>query len=46
MVTRSRFTQSKVGCMIEPQVRKGFLRVWEARMDQLVTHPVFGHRLY
>jgi CRISPR-associated protein Cas1 len=44
MVTRSSFTQTKAGCMLKPEGRKGFLRAWEARMDQLVTHPVFGYR--
>jgi CRISPR-associated protein Cas1 len=44
MVTRRNFTQSQAGCMLGPQGRKAFLRAYEARMDQLVTHPVFGYR--
>jgi CRISPR-associated protein Cas1 len=44
MVTRRNFTQSKAGCIVGPGGRKGFLRAFEARMDQLVTHPLFGYR--
>lgn len=44
MVTRSSFTLSRAGCMVKPEGRKAFLRAWEARMDQLVTHPLFGYR--
>lgn len=44
MVTRRNFTWSKAACMLGPKGRKAFLRAYEARMDQLVTHPVFGYR--
>lgn len=44
MVTRSDFTVSQAGCMMKPDGRKAFLRAYEARMDQMVTHPVFGYR--
>lgn len=44
MVTRRNFTRSQAGCMLGPNGRKAFLRAYEARMDQLVTHPVFGYR--
>lgn len=44
MVTRRNFTRSKAGCMLGPKGRKAFLRAYEARMDQLVTHPLFGYR--
>lgn len=44
MVTRQGFTRSAAGCMLTPAGRKGFLRAYEARLDQLVTHPLFGYR--
>ncbi len=44
MVTRRNFSRSQAGCMLGPKGRKAFLRAYEARMDQLVTHPVFGYR--
>lgn len=44
MVTRSNFSRSSAGCMLGPKGRKSFLRAWEARLDQLVTHPAFGYR--
>jgi len=44
MVTRANFSRSAAGCMLGPKGRKAFLRAWEARLDQLVTHPAFGYR--
>jgi len=44
MVTRRNFSRSSGGCMLGPKGRKAFLRAWESRLDQLVTHPVFGYR--
>ena len=44
MVTRVNFSKSQAGCMLGPKGRKGFLRAYEARLDQLVTHPAFGYR--
>ncbi len=44
MVNRRNFTRSKAGCMLGPKGRKAFIRAYEARMDQLVTHPVFDYR--
>lgn len=44
MVTSRNFTRSKAACMLGPQGRKAFLRAYESRMDQLVTHPIFGYR--
>ncbi len=44
MVTRRSFTQSNAGCMLTDSGRKGYLRAFEARADQLVTHPLFGYR--
>lgn len=44
MVTASSFTRTAAGCMLKPDARKAFLRAYEARLDQLVTHPLFGYR--
>jgi CRISPR-associated protein Cas1 len=39
------FERSAAGCALNARGRKAFLRVYEARMDQLVTHPVFDYRV-
>lgn len=44
MVTAASFTRAAAGCMLTSDGRKGFLRAYEARLDQLVTHPLFGYR--
>ena len=44
MVTASSFERTAAGCMLTAQGRKGFIRAYEARLDQLVTHPMFGYR--
>lgn len=44
MVRAGDFTRSASGCMLKPSGRKAFIRAYEARLDQLVTHPVFGYR--
>lgn len=44
MVTSSSFQRSKAGCVLTDNGRKAFIRAYEARMDQLITHPLFGYR--
>ena len=44
MVTARDFVRSKSACMLAPRGRKAFIRAYEARLDQLVTHPVFDYR--
>jgi CRISPR-associated protein Cas1 len=44
MVTAGSFETSKAGCILTTSGRKGFIRAYEARMDHLVTHPLFGYR--
>jgi len=44
MVAASDFTRSQAGCILAPKGRKAFIRAYEARLDQLVTHPVFDYR--
>lgn len=38
------FTCSAAGCALSPGGRRGFIRAYEARLDQLVTHPAFNYR--
>jgi CRISP-associated protein Cas1 len=33
------------GCMLTASGRKAFLRTFENRLDQMVTHPVFGYKV-
>jgi CRISPR-associated protein Cas1 len=44
MVTRTSFQQTAAGCMLTTKGRKDFIRAYEARLDQLVTHPLFDYR--
>jgi len=44
MVTRTSFQQTAAGCMLTARGRKDFIRAYEARLDQLVTHPLFDYR--
>ncbi|MFW6106924.1 MAG: CRISPR-associated endonuclease Cas1 [bacterium] len=38
------FRRSKAGCILTDSGRKAFIRTYEARLDQLVTHPIFEYR--
>lgn len=44
MVKRSDFLISKGGCVLKDGGRKAFIRAYEARLDQLATHPLFDYR--
>jgi CRISPR-associated protein Cas1 len=44
MVRQRNFTRSASGCMLNPAGRKAFIRAYEARLDQFVTHPIFDYR--
>lgn len=44
MVRERDFETTKAGCAMKPAARKGFIRAYEGRLDQLVTHPVFDYR--
>lgn len=44
MVSSSDFTISNSGCLMQTSGRKAFLRAYESRLDQLITHPVFDYR--
>ena len=44
MLTAADFTRTQAGCMLSPNGRKAFIRAYESRLDQLVTHPIFDYR--
>jgi CRISPR-associated protein Cas1 len=44
MVRGVNFTRTASGCAMSDAGRKGLLRAYEARLDQLVTHPLFDYR--
>ncbi len=44
MMTRTSFQQTAAGCMLTTKGRKDFIRAYEARLEQLVTHPLFDYR--
>lgn len=44
MVRESDFETTKAGCAMKPAARKAFIRAYEGRLDQLVTHPIFDYR--
>lgn len=44
MVTAKDFSRSAAGCLLTDTGRKGLIRAYEARLDQMVTHPVFDYR--
>ncbi|MGE3165368.1 MAG: CRISPR-associated endonuclease Cas1 [Planctomycetota bacterium] len=44
MVSASDFVRTTSACALTPTGRKAFIRAYEARMDQLVTHPIFDYK--
>jgi CRISPR-associated protein Cas1 len=44
MITRSDFVRTAQACVLSARGRKALIRAYEARLDQLVTHPVFQYR--
>ncbi|MDG2014101.1 MAG: CRISPR-associated endonuclease Cas1 [Pirellulaceae bacterium] len=45
MVTLTHFQRVGNAVSLTADGRKGFFRAYEQRMDQLVTHPIFGYRV-
>ena len=45
MVTERDFVRAAGSVALTPGGRKGFFRAYEARMDTLVTHPLFDYRV-
>jgi CRISPR-associated protein Cas1 len=44
MIAAKDFQRSQAACLLTDTGRKAFIRAYEARFDQLVTHPVFDYR--
>lgn len=44
MIEAGDFVRSRAGCVLKDTGRKAFIRAYEARLDQLATHPVFDYR--
>ena len=44
MLDRHDFVRTSQACVLNAGGRKAMIRAYEARMDQLVTHPRFGYR--
>jgi CRISPR-associated protein Cas1 len=44
MVQARHFSRAASGCAMTDVGRKGLLRAYEARLDQLITHPIFDYR--
>lgn len=45
VVSASDFLRSGLGVAMKPEGRKRFTRAYERRMEEEVTHPVFGYRI-
>lgn len=45
MINPSDFISAGKAVALTAEGRKGFIRAYEQRMDQLVTHPLFGYRV-
>lgn len=44
MVSPHQFEVARSGCAMKAPARKALIRAYESRLDQLVSHPVFGYR--
>jgi CRISPR-associated protein Cas1 len=44
MVCPGDFQQAGTVCVLEASGRKSFIRAYEARLDQMATHPMFDYR--
>jgi CRISPR-associated protein Cas1 len=44
MVSPGDFIVGTSGCVMKPEAKKGLIRAYEGRLDQLVTHPAFDYR--
>jgi len=45
MVGRSDFVIGRNGCLLQPAGRKSFIKAYESRMEQLITHPTLGYQV-
>ena len=39
------FIQGKGYCVLKPHAKKRWIKAYERRVDEMVTHPAFGYRL-
>ena len=44
MVQQASFDTNSTGCILKPDGRKAFIRAYDARLEQLITHPIFDYR--
>ncbi|GIW75809.1 MAG: CRISPR-associated exonuclease Cas4/endonuclease Cas1 fusion [Phycisphaerae bacterium] len=44
MVSQKDFQNTRSACVMQSEARKAFLRAYESRLDQLITHPLFDYR--
>ncbi len=44
MIRARNFLTGVTGCILQPAGRKALIQAFEARLDQLVTHPAFDYR--
>lgn len=44
MVSQKDFQTTRSACVMQSEARKSFLRAYESRLDQLITHPLFDYR--
>jgi len=45
VLTSADFLRSSLGVALKPEGRKRFMRAYERRLEEQVTHPVFGYRV-
>jgi CRISPR-associated protein Cas1 len=45
VVTGTDFVRSSLGVSMKPEGRKRFMQAYERRLEEEVTHPVFGYRI-
>ena len=44
-MARGDFVVGRSGCLLQADGRKAFIRAYEARMEQMITHPVLGYQV-
>lgn len=44
MVTQGSFERTAAACMLNSRGRRDFIRAYEGRLEQMMTHPIFDYR--
>jgi CRISPR-associated protein Cas1 len=44
-VTAKDFVRSSLGVALRPEARRQMIKLYEGRMEEEVTHPIFGYRI-